>query len=101
MEAIVNDHLKELRALCVEYDVQRMYLFGSASQGKLTDASDLDFIIAFKDISVDRYTDNYFDLHQRLESLFGRKVDLLTEPSIKNPYFAQRVNDTKQLLYAA
>jgi predicted nucleotidyltransferase len=101
MEAIVSEHLKELRALCAEFDVQRMYIFGSAASGTFTEASDLDFLIAFKDIPVDRYTDNYFDLHQRLESLFSRKVDLLTEPAIKNPYFAKSVNDTKQLLYAA
>lgn len=101
MNTVVYSHLSELRDLCVAFDVQRMYLFGSASHGDFTDASDVDILIAFKDLPVDRYTDNYFDLHERLEKLFGRKVDLLTEPSIRNPYFLKGVNETKQLLYAA
>ena len=31
----------------------------------------------------------------------GRKVDLLTENSLSNPYFIESIEETKQLLYAA
>ena len=33
--------------------------------------------------------------------VFGRKVDLLTRRSLRNPYFVDSVEKTRQLLYAA
>jgi hypothetical protein len=33
--------------------------------------------------------------------MFSRPVDLLTVPSLRNPFFKQRVEQTKALLYAA
>lgn len=78
-----------------------MYVFGSVCTDKFNDTSDIDILISFKDISIEKYTDNYFDLHYRLEKLFNRKIDLLTENSLSNPYFIASVEETKQLLYAA
>jgi len=63
--------------------------------------SDIDILISFKEIPFNKYTDNYFELHENLEKMFGRKVDFLTERSLSNPYFIQSVEATKQLLYAA
>jgi predicted nucleotidyltransferase len=45
------------------------------------------------------YADNYFATAEQLEQIFNRPVDLVTEPSLKNPYFIKSVNQTKQLLY--
>jgi hypothetical protein len=39
-------------------------------------------------------------LHDKLEALFQRKVDLLTENSLSNPYFIESIEETKELLYA-
>jgi len=33
--------------------------------------------------------------------LFKRDIDLVTENSLKNPYFIEELNETKQLIYAA
>lgn len=78
-----------------------MYLFGSACSGRFGDDSDIDILISFKDISAEKYTDNYFELHYKLEELFNRKIDLVTEKSLSNPYFIESVEETKQLVYAA
>jgi len=43
---------------------------------------------------------HYFELRYKLEDLFDRKIDLLTEISISNPYFLESVEETKELLYA-
>jgi len=91
----------ELKKLCEEYDIKTMYVFGSATTGVFNEASDIDILISFKDIPFDKYTDNYFHLHEKLEELFNRKVDLLTERSLSNPYFIASIENTKQLLYAA
>ena len=98
---IILDKIKELKNLCETYDVKTLYIFGSASTDKFNKNSDIDVLISFKDISVEKYTDNYFELHNRLEELFKRKIDLITENSLSNPYFIESIEETKQLLYAA
>jgi predicted nucleotidyltransferase len=35
----------------------------------------------------------------RVDRLFGRPVDLVTEQSIRNPYFRREVESTRQLIY--
>jgi predicted nucleotidyltransferase len=78
-----------------------MYVFGSACTDIFNENSDIDILIAFENLSIEQYTDNYFDLHYKLQDLFGRNIDLLTEQSLSNPYFIKRVEQTKQLIYAA
>ena len=98
---LIENNKPELRKLCEEYDIQTMYIFGSASTGDFKESSDIDILISFKEITFDKYTDNYFELHEKLENLLNRKVDLLTERSLSNPYFVKSIEKTKQLLYAA
>ena len=101
MQNIIEYNKEKLTELCKKYDVQSMYVFGSASAGDFKETSDIDILISFKDdISIEKYTDNYFDLHNKLEELFNRKVDLITENSLSNPYFKKSIEETKKLLYA-
>jgi len=93
--------MDELQKLCKKYDIKTMYAFGSVVSDDFSPASDIDLLISFNEIPFDKYTDNYFELHELLEDLFQRKVDLLTEKSLSNPYFIQSIEETKRLLYAA
>ena len=101
MNRILSDRLGELTQLCNTYSVKSMYVFGSVCTDKFNEESDIDFLISFANLSIDDYTDNYFDLHYKLEGLFNRKIDLLTENSLSNPYFIRGIEQTKQLIYAA
>lgn len=101
MNKVLTDNLNELKKLCIIYDVSKMYAFGSVCTDKFNEKSDIDLLITFGNLSIEKYTDNYFDLHEKLENLFSRKIDLLTEKSLSNPYFIQSVEQTKQLVYAA
>ena len=78
-----------------------MYVFGSVCTDKFNENSDIDILISFDTLSIEQYTDNYFELHYKLQDLFGRDIDLLTERSLSNPYFIQGVEKTKQLIYTA
>lgn len=98
---LIENNKLELQRLCEKYDIKTMYVFGSATSSDFNESSDIDMLISFKEIPFEKYTDNYFELHEKLEQLFNRKVDLLTERSLSNPYFIQSVEKTKQLLYAA
>ncbi len=78
-----------------------MHVFGSVCTDKFNENSDIDILISFDKLSIEEYTDNYFELHYKLQELFGRKIDLLTDKSLSNPYFIKGLEQTKQLIYAA
>jgi hypothetical protein len=101
MNKVLIDKHQELIDLCKLFSVKKMHVFGSASTDKFNESSDIDLLIEFDDLTVEQYTDNYFELHYKLQDLFGRKIDLLTEKSLSNPYFIKRVEQTKKLVYAA
>jgi uncharacterized protein len=101
MNRIVADRIGDLINLCNTYKVKTMYVFGSVCTDKFNDNSDIDILISFDNLTIEQYTDNYFELHYKLQELFGRKIDLLTERSLSNPYFIKGLEQTKQLVYAA
>ena len=88
-----------LSALCRKYHVKTLYAFGSVLTKRFDNDSDLDLIVAFNDIPVEEYADNYFDFKFSLQDIFKRPIDLLEEQSIKNPYFKQNIDSNKQLIY--
>jgi len=101
MNYLIENQLEKIRELCFEHKVSTLHVFGSAVTDAFSEESDIDILIKFKDLSHEEYTDMYFSLHEKLEAVFNRKVDLLTERSLSNPYFIAKVEQTKMLLYAA
>ncbi len=61
--------------------------------------SDVDLIVDFNDIDVKDYADNYFDFKFSLQNVLNRQIDLLELQAIKNPYFKQVVDQSKELVY--
>ena len=102
MIPIVKKRVEELEQLCVRYNVSRLDLFGSAVTGEHSqEERDLDFVVEFQPEAFGAYADTYFGLLEALESLFGRPVDLVVDSAIKNPFFRQRLEETRTPLYAA
>jgi predicted nucleotidyltransferase len=101
MIPLVEQHKDAVVALCRRYRVQRLYIFGSAAEGRFdAQRSDLDFLVKMADREpTGRYADRILDLAEGLEQLFKRRVDLVTEESIRNPYFRQHVKASRQLIY--
>ena len=100
MIALIDQHRAAVAALCRRFKVRRLDLFGSAAQGTFdAGSSDLDFLVSLDDASPADYTDNYFGLAKELERLLGRRVDLVTERSVRNPYFRQVIEATRQPVY--
>lgn len=59
----------------------------------------MDFLVEFQELPAGGYADAYFGLMEDLEQLFSRPIDLVVDSAIKNPYFRQSVDRTRQLLY--
>ena len=96
----VAQRKSEIEALCREFGVLRLELFGSAATGNFTAESDLDFLVEFTDKGPG-YFNRFFDFMEALERLFGRKVDLVSPSAIRNPVFKASVEESRTLLYAA
>ena len=101
MNAILINKIEALKNLCEIYQVRTMHVFGSVCTDNFGENSDIDFLISFDNLSIEKYTDNYFDLHYKLQDMFKRHIDLLTENSLSNPYFIKSIEQTKQLIYEA
>ena len=102
MVPAVEARLDDLKRLCIQYGVQRLDLFGSASIGRYDSGdSDLDFVVEFRPEMLLSYADAYFGLLESLERLFGKPVDLVVGSAIRNPYFHQSVERTRTRIYAS
>lgn len=80
-------------------NVKCLELFGSGTTGRFDPAaSDLDFVAISADKSPG-YADRYLNFAEALEQLFGRAVDLVTERSVRNPYFQRSVGFIQDPVY--
>jgi predicted nucleotidyltransferase len=97
---VVTRHLDEIAALCRQFGVRRLDLFGSAAAGAFDPAtSDLDFVATFSDTAAPNYAERYLNFAEALEALFGRPVDVVIDRSIRNPHFRRAVEATRQPVY--
>jgi predicted nucleotidyltransferase len=97
------EHLEAIRALCREFGVARLEVFGSVCTPDFDPArSDIDFLVAYPDeYDLGPWLKRFFELQERLATLLGRDVDLVMVDAPTNPYFIRAMNETRQLLYAA
>ncbi len=96
---LFNKDIEKLKKLCSKFRVLKLYVFGSAISNKFRKDSDIDFLVTFDSVDINDYADNYFDFKFSLEDLFNRKIDLLEEKSIKNPFLKQSIDSSKELIY--
>ena len=100
MHSLIQDNLEAIRALCREYGVARLDVFGSAADGRFaTHLSDFDFVVAFAEPHLSGYADRYLGLAESLEALLERRVDLVVERAIRNPYFRAEFEATRRLVF--
>jgi uncharacterized protein len=100
MSSVLDKNKGRLAEECRRFGVRRLEVFGSAARGDFDpEKSDFDFIVSFADKTPGTYADRYFDFAAAVERLLGRKIDLLTERCIRNPYFRREVEAARQIVY--
>ena len=62
------------------WGVVELGIFGSHARGEAGENSDIDFIVMFE--KGKKTFDNFMDLHEYLENLYHRKIDLVTPESV-------------------
>ena len=100
---VIERNLEAIRALCREFDVVRLEVFGSAASGAFDPTrSDLDFLVEYAPgADLGPWLDRYFAMKERLEEVVGRPVDLVMAGALRKPRFVRAVNESRQLVYAA
>jgi uncharacterized protein len=102
MIPLIDEKRDELVALCRQYHVRQLELFGSAATGEFdAGRSDLDFLVVFDRPEGTNAFHQYFGLLNSLAKLYQRKVDLVCANAMRNPYFIRSVGATRQVVYAA
>ena len=98
MIELVTQKREGIAELCRRLGVRRLEVFGSAARGTFTpETSDLDFLYEFSGEA--NYLNRFLDLAESLETLLGKKVDLLNFSSIRNPYLRESIERDKELVY--
>lgn len=86
--------------ICEENHVSLLYGFGSAVSGDFDkNFSDIDILVEMHDIDPIQRGEKLMSLWDMLEKFFHRKVDLLTDSSLRNPYLRRSIDASKVLIY--
>lgn len=92
--------LTDFRSLCQIHEVKYLYAFGSSVTDKFDPTnSDIDLLVEIDDADPIERGEKLISLWDSFEQFFHRKVDLLTDSSIRNPYLRKNIDSTKILIY--
>jgi predicted nucleotidyltransferase len=78
------------------YEPERIGLFGSFARGEDNSESDIDILVKFhKTLSLL----DLVKIHNELSQQIGKKIDLVTEPSLKNERLKKSIYKDLQIIY--
>ena len=96
----ILDRMPEIEALCREFHVKHLELFGSATgPGFKPTISDLDFLIEWNYDEIKNVLVNYFDFVDRMTELLGHQVQLSWYRGMRNPYLKASVDSQRIVIY--
>ncbi len=102
---LITSKRDEIAALCREYGVARLEVFGSVMTDEFDpDRSDVDFIVRFTATrGLSDWLDRRHGLQLGLTSLLGRDADLVESETgvFKDPYFRRWADPTRRLVFDA
>ncbi len=102
MHFIIRNNINKLSEICRSFNVKRLYIFGSINTDTFDEQkSDIDLIVELNQMDPIEKGELLIKLWDRLEELFERKVDLLSNTKVRNPYLQKGIDATKQLIYEA
>lgn len=96
---IIENYKPKITKICEAMPIKRLGLFGSILNDNYNSESDIDVLVLFeenKDIDI---FNNYFELKEKLEEIFNRRVDLVIDKNFRNPYFKKSIEKTRQIIY--
>ena len=102
MHPAIAQHRSGISIICQRYHIRRLDVFGSAARGGDFDpaSSDADFLVEFAPETAPGL-DAFFGAKAALESLLGRRVDLVEASAVRNPYVLAGISQSREAVYPA
>lgn len=85
--------------ICKQFNITKLYMFGSCARGDEGEFSDVDLLAVFGDY--DDPLSQFVDAMNAFADVFKRRVDLVEESGIKSEKFTQNIVEDRVLLYEA
>ena len=104
MIRMIEERLREIAAICREFGVLRLEVFGSAAAGGWNpETSDIDFLVTYPaGYDFGPWLCRQLDFQDQLAELLGHSIDLvIAREHFRNPYFEAELQRDRQLVYAA
>lgn len=99
--SLIDQYKSELTKACATYQVKELYAFGSVLTDRFGEQSDVDLAVDFNRTSFEGSFDQFLNFKTELETIFHRPVDLIPFRRIRNRFFRETLEQTKQCIYAA
>lgn len=98
---LIELNIHKIIEICQRFHVRKLWVFGSILTPRFNENSDVDLCVDFDwdNIPLLESADNFFDFQYALEDLLGRKIDITDDSAVRNPYFREELNETRQLIY--
>jgi predicted nucleotidyltransferase len=100
LNSLIKERYDDFVNLCKQHKVSKIYAFGSSITDRFDPTkSDIDVVVELDIKDPIEYGEALLSLWDKFEVFFKRKVDLLTDDSINNPYLRKSIESTKKLIY--
>lgn len=96
LSPFIKSRLPRIKRILSDHRILSAWVFGSGCREDFNDQSDIDLLVRFDEkLEPLEKGELWWSALYALEEELGRKVDLVTENSLTNPYFIAELNDTK------
>jgi len=100
IENVPNSVLATIPDFCRRWRVAEFALFGSVLRPDFADTSDIDVLVTFEEGAF-WGIDEWIQMRDELEALFGRRIDLVSRSSLRNPFRRHDILASRRVLHAA
>ncbi len=96
----ISKQATDFKTLCQKHKVKYLYALDSATGEKFNfQSSDIDLLVEIVEQDPVERAEKLISLWDTFERFFQRKVDLLTDGSIRNPNLRKSIDSSKVLIY--
>ena len=100
IDDLIENRESDFKLLCRNHTVKYLYAFGSSVTNKFDfEKSDIDLVVEIEESDPIAKGEKLISFWDKLEEFFKRRVDLITNPIIRNPYLRQSIDESKILIY--
>lgn len=100
MNAIIQEKLDAIQIICEQFAVRQLFVFASVLTDNFGKKSDIDFLVDFEEPNDPvEFGLLLIDFEKKLAKIFRRKIDLVVNRYVINPFFRKKLEQTKILIY--